>query len=403
LRSRRSGEGRLFLIADDPCRHLPAGLGSTENGQEDAERAVRAGSLGDGGIDAASTYNGVTHRRTVVPEGRLAHSQPSGGEPLPPTVLPDPPVERDRWVVGRRGPRTPRDAYRAYAHLVEPELGPSGALQDVAALFLTNRECPFRCVMCDLWRDTLPESVPIGAIPAQIDAAVPHLAAARVLKLYNAGSFFDPRAIPPADYPAIAARLDGFERVIVECHPGFLGRRCLEFRDLLPPGVRLEVAMGLETAHPVVLERLNKRMTLDQFADAARFLRTHDLDLRVFILVRPPWLTEAEGIEWAVRSVRFAAECGAAVSALIPTRGGNGALEALAAAGEFAEPQLASVEEALERSLREGHRRVFADLWDLQRFAGCPHCAGARIMRIREMTLTQSVPPPLDCRCGDEG
>ena len=60
--------------------------------------------------------------------------------------------------------------------------------------------------MCDLWKNTLTETVPVGAIPAQIEYALARLPAARVIKLYNSGSFFDPRAIPVADYPAIARR-----------------------------------------------------------------------------------------------------------------------------------------------------------------------------------------------------
>ena len=35
---------------------------------------------------------------------------------------------------------------------------------------------------------------------------------------------------------------------------------------------RLEIAMGLETVHPEVLRRLNKRMTLDDFERATTFL-----------------------------------------------------------------------------------------------------------------------------------
>ena len=89
------------------------------------------------------------------------------------------------------------------------------------------------------------------------------------LKLYNAGSFFDPRAIPPEEYPAIARLAAPFRRTIVECHPALVGPRCLAFRDLLSG--RLEVAMGLETAHPEVLERLNKRMTLGAVPPRRRF------------------------------------------------------------------------------------------------------------------------------------
>ena len=50
--------------------------------------------------------------------------------------------------------------------------------------------------------------------------------------------------------------------------------------------------MGLETVHPKILERLNKKMTTEQFATAARRLREHDIDLRVFILVKPPFMVE---------------------------------------------------------------------------------------------------------------
>ena len=76
------------------------------------------------------------------------------------------------------------------------------------------------------------------------------------LKLYNAGSFFDPRAVPEADYDGIAARLAGFTHVIVESHPALVGARTWTASRRARAGVApeappaLEVAMGLETAHP---------------------------------------------------------------------------------------------------------------------------------------------------------
>ncbi len=91
--------------------------------------------------------------------------------------------------------------------------------------------------------------------------------------------------------------------------------------------------MGLETVHPEILERLNKRMTLDQFSIAADFLRRNTIDLRVFILVQPPFMRPSESLYWAQRSLDFAFDCGASAATLIPTRGGNGAMEILARGG----------------------------------------------------------------------
>ncbi|HTE18260.1 MAG TPA: radical SAM protein [Armatimonadota bacterium] len=312
---------------------------------------------------------------------------------------------RSRWIVERRPGRNSLDPRRPYAVLVEPEVGADGAEWPVATVFLTNRECAYRCLMCDLWRNTLEETVPEGAIAEQVEYALQQLPPARVLKLYNAGSFFDPRAIPPAEHPAIARLAAPFERVVVECHPALVGPSCPAFQDRLretaEPGraPALEVAMGLETVHPEVLPRLNKRMTLEQFRRAASFLADNGIALRVFILVRPPWLTEAEGVEWACRSLDFAFECGASVCALIPTRAGNGAMEALAAAGEFEPPSLPSVEAALEYGLELRAGRVMADLWDIRQFATCPRCADARMARLEAMNGAQTVPPPVECGC----
>ncbi len=307
------------------------------------------------------------------------------------SVYPDSPRERDEWILARRPERNAVDARKPSAFLVEDERAASGEIVRVVTIFLTNRECPWRCLMCDLWKNTLTESVPPGAIPEQIDFALPRLGEARQIKLYNAGSFFDPRAIPPEDIPAIAERVRDFERVIVECHPSLVGDLALRFRDLLTG--RLEVAMGLETAEPTVLEKLNKRMTLASFAKAAAFLRAHDIALRVFVLVKPPFLDEADALHWARRSIDFAFTCGAGVVSLIPTRAGNGAMDAL----DFTPPKLATFESALDYGIGLQRGRVFADLWDLERFSQCAACFPARRERLQQMNAQQGAIPRVKC------
>ena len=322
------------------------------------------------------------------------------------SAYPDQNKERDDWILAKREgvervTRNNLDPQLPYGFLVEDERSALGEIVRTATIFLTNRECPWRCLMCDLWINTLAEAVPQGAIPAQIGYALTRLGRARQIKLYNNGSFFDRQAIPVADYETIAAQLHSFERLIVESHPALVGDDCLRFRDLL--NGQLEIAMGLETVHPVIAPQLNKRMTLDQFASAATRLRLNDIALRVFILVKPPFLDEVEAFHWAARSIDFAFDCEASVVVLIPTRPGNGALDALSKSGDFSPPRLATLERASAYGVRLGRGRVFADLWDLERFASCTICFSARASRLREMNLRQEILTPIRCQnCGGD-
>jgi radical SAM enzyme (TIGR01210 family) len=347
----------------------------------------------------------------------LPSPNPSSDPPSYPSSYPSSDLERDRWILNQRPPREVLDPQEPHAFFAEDEIAASGEVIPVATIFLTNRECPWRCVMCDLWRNTLTTTVPSGAIPAQIDFALAQLSAAsalnlgappavvaggdfaskrftpvpRALKLYNSGSFFDTRAIPVEDHQAIADRANNFDRLIVENHPALVDEKILRFRDRLR--CRLEIAMGLETVHPDILPRLNKRMTLEQFASAASFLGAHDIDLRVFILVQPPFMKPIEALHWAQRSLDFAFDCGATAATLIPTRGGNGAMESLAASGEFSPPNIGALEAAMTYGLSLKRGRVFADLWDADKLPGCK----ARVSRLREMNLSQIDQAPHRC------
>jgi radical SAM enzyme (TIGR01210 family) len=312
--------------------------------------------------------------------------------------------ERDQteWITAQRPSRSNTlDPFKPHAFFLEEERAASGCTVASATILLTNKECPWRCLMCDLWKNTLTHTVPPGAIPRQIDYGLSQLnSRPGQIKLYNSGSFFDPAAIPPVDYPAIAQAVAVVDHVVVESHPRLVGEKALRLRDLLPG--TLEVAMGLETVHPQVLPRLNKKFTLAHFSQAAGFLRHNKIAVRAFVLVKPPFTNEAEGLEWTVKSAAFAFSCGAAVVSLIPTRPGNGAMDHLMKTGEFSPPRLSTLEKALELSLNlRGEGRVFADTWDLEQFSRCSVCFEQWRQRIHAINLSQQIPPAVDCpACG---
>jgi radical SAM enzyme (TIGR01210 family) len=315
-----------------------------------------------------------------------------------------PPRGRTAWILAQRPPRPAApDPDAPHGVFLERERLESGAVVNSGAVLLTNRECPWRCLMCDLWKDTTRQSVPEGAITRQVEFAVRTWSDAGTLpmqvKLYNSGSFFDPAAIPPADYAPIARQIAFAGQVVVESHPLLVGDRARVLRDLLSGS--LEVALGLETAHPEVLEKLNKKFDLAQFARAAEFLAAERIALRAFILVHPPFMNEAEGAEWVIKSAEFAFSCGATAVTLIPTRAGNGAMERLRESGEFVPPTLAMLEAVQRGALALGRGRVFADIWALEPFSACPHCFAARRERLETVNLTQRDAPPVRCEsCG---
>lgn len=301
-------------------------------------------------------------------------------------------------MLARRGLRNRVAPDRPYAFLLEEEPDLNNRMAPIATIFLTNKECPFRCVMCDLWQNTLEETIAPGQIPRQIDYALSALPAPKQIKLYNSGSFFDPAAIPVEDYKAVAERVRHVDRIIVESHPAFLGERTLRFRNLCSG--QLEVAIGLETAHEPTLKLLNKGMSLKQFEHAANFLKDENIALRVFLLIQPPFLTHSLSSEWLKKSVQFAVDHEATVVSLIPTRAGNGAMEQLHSTGEFTPPLLEAIEDSFDWALGLRRSRIFADLWDLQRFSHCPDCFQQRRTRLEQMNRAQVILPRIECRCG---
>jgi radical SAM enzyme (TIGR01210 family) len=303
----------------------------------------------------------------------------------------------DRKIISLRGNKNPVDPKMPYGWLIEKERTRLGNIEETGIIFLTNRECAFHCLMCDLWKNTTDFTVSAGDIPHQIEWALEQMTSVKHLKLYNSGSFFDIRAIPVEDYALIASLLKNFETVIVESHPKLINEKCLKFRDMLQP--ELQISMGLETVHPDILSKLNKQMSVKDFDDAVSFLSKNEIASRAFILLKPPGLNESEGILWAEKSIDFAFNSGVECCTVIPVRAGNGAMDVLLKNCEFAPPDIHSLEIVLEYGIGLGQGRVFADTWDLGLFSKCDKCLDKRTSRLIEMNLTQQIVPEVECEC----
>jgi radical SAM enzyme (TIGR01210 family) len=303
-----------------------------------------------------------------------------------------------------RPPKPGVDPYVAQKALLEDERRPNGKREQTLTVFLSGAECPFTCSFCDLWQFTIDGPTPPGALTTQLANILGTLEKPLVdrLKLYNASNFFDTRAVPAVDVVGIATLSRSFAAGTVESHVNTIGPATLEFAKKISPA-RLEVAMGLETIHPVAAAQLNKRLDLARFDSAAKFLSDNGIDLRVFVLLGAPYVGVDESIEWTVRTAEYAVERGAGVVSIIPVRGGNGELERLQALGHFNSPTLSQLEESLQQCMHFSNAVVIADLWDVERFAACEDCKSVRIERLRSMNLSGRAESRIACHmCGGE-
>ena len=140
-------------------------------------------------------------------------------------------------------------------------------------------------------------------------------------------------------------------------------------------------------------------MDLADFEKSIAYLSAHGIRSRAFILLRPPFLSEKEGILWAKRSIDHAFSIGVTTCIVIPVRSGNGAMDNLMGDRHFEEPDIISLELVLEYGIGLKSGLVFADLWDIERFSSCDKCLEPRKNRLMQMNLDQLYHPPADCTC----
>jgi len=316
------------------------------------------------------------------------------------TPYPETASTRTKWIRALREPTSRPGALSSPATLVEQEMGAEGSLLKTATIFLINRECPWTCVMCDLWKHTTLEPMSPGHAPVQLNSALRQLEKAsehRIsqIKIYNSGSFFDTKAIYTADYMRIANALSGYDRIIVENHPKLSGKHISLFKELLAP--QLEIAMGLEVADDPLLDKLNKRFSLKDYMTACEFLNEQSIAHRAFIMVQPPFTGQAEALNLCQKSVRFAFEQKASCVSLIPSRATTGAMHALKNQGYFAQPTIHTLESCFTHALQMNRGRVFVDLWDLEMFSECKVCFELRHARFQQMNQFQKILPEIQC------
>lgn len=176
------------------------------------------------------------------------------------------------------------------------------------------------------------------------------------LRIYQEGNYTN---VDEVDIQAqemilrLATRIQGIRRVTIESRPEFVTERSIEFLKgiFANTGVELEIGMGLEARDRVVRNIcINKQGSNDEFVRAARLISEAGFYSLAYILLKPPFIGEAEAIDEAVETAHFAAESGFSRISFEPMSVHSYTLvDALVKANLYRPPWLWSVVEVVRR------------------------------------------------------
>jgi len=180
--------------------------------------------------------------------------------------------------------------------------------------------------------------------------------------VYNDGNFFAERELPSDARDYICRRVAdaGCGTLMVESLPQFITAPVLDHTLQMLGSTRLCVGIGLQSANDLVRELcVNTRITRSQFLKAVSLLASKGCWIKVYVMLKPPFLTEREAIEDAVESIRYAYGLGIHDVTLCPTRVAPQTVAALLYEyGLYQPPWLWSIVDVLRQTANEGHVRV---------------------------------------------
>jgi radical SAM enzyme (TIGR01210 family) len=249
--------------------------------------------------------------------------------------------------------RRPREPRRTVTTWREEELL-EGQVVKVLVGILETRGCSHDragggCSMCGYAGDTPLRPPTEEELLAQVEHVASRREDASWVKLYTSGSMLDPGEVPPPVLEAVVEAFGDAEMLTVESRAEHVTRRRVE---ALGDASRREVAVGLESACDAVLSgSVNKGMTREGFLRAAGEVKGAGAALRAYVLLKPPFLTEAEAMDDAMEAALAAAGAGADVVSVNPVNvHGDTLVDYLHYRGEYEPPWLWSVVEVLERA-----------------------------------------------------
>ncbi|MFW9927847.1 MAG: archaeosine biosynthesis radical SAM protein RaSEA [Candidatus Thorarchaeota archaeon] len=214
------------------------------------------------------------------------------------------------------------------------------------------------CSMCGYPNDSTldPETDPAKYFIQEWDKHLEELSEIKAVKIFNSGSFLDPKEVPFQSQKTIFEKistLDNIEEVIIESRPEYINLHKKELKELtdILQNRSLWIGVGLETSNDYINQSfINKGFNFEQFLRCVKNATGCRVNVKSYVLLKPPFLTEKEAIEDAVQTIHDSIKAGCKIISLNPvTVHGDTLVDKLYKKRQFSPPWLWSVLEVLKR------------------------------------------------------
>ena len=202
------------------------------------------------------------------------------------------------------------------------------------------------CSMCGYFND-VNTNVGVGNLKAQIDKAYDFMENTKILKIFTSGSFLDRREVPKEAFDYFMKRMsDKVEKILVESRTEYVTEKTME--EMKSYGIDTRIAIGVESSNDYVVKNMvNKGTNFSKFVKAAKVLQKSDIELRSYLLLKPPFMPEEEAVLDSIKSVRDCAPYSTDISVNPMNIQKNTLVEKLWKRGEYRPPWLWSVARVL--------------------------------------------------------
>ena len=308
-----------------------------------------------------------------------------------------------------------------------PECLPDGTICQATTVIFRTKGCVWwwnsGCTFCGYFNDVR-DDVTYDNLMAQWQSAkgqTNDFEGSSVIKVYTSGTFFEDRENPPEWQEAILKEThERGLRLIVEARAEMCTPEKMEWVASHHPGC--VVAVGLEALDDEVLKfHCNKGFSTKQWHKAVEVLRDNGLEVKTYLLFKPPFMSEADALNHCVKWINDCAPLSDEVSVNPMNIQRNTIVDRIYRSMEYRPPWLWSLVEMIKRCHPvEGRLIVHPIAAGRQRGAhNCGKCdkhVGAAIERYSvsgeisefdglscecqkiwqsELTLDESIPVPL--------